>query len=197
MTKNERINKMHTQILNLRSATIVCGTVVHYFPACAKPEGSKLGCPEGRAALQQLYEDMYEVLVFARMALAAVFHPNPEGWDFLWSLTEYTRCVQKGIAKLWQAIYCDLEEFTKCCGEMDSDMMEALGTDFSEEEWGVLTAKGAWQNARRLPQVLHLLTYLEDQIAKQFDSLDAVIYSGVLGDCELGNWTEQKKGATA
>jgi len=44
---------------------------------------------------------------------------------------------------------------------------------------------------------LQLLKYFEDQIAKQFDLFDSVIYSGLLGDCNLGKWAEKKKTAIA
>jgi len=75
--------------------------------------------------------------------------------------------------------------------------MAQLGTGFSEEEWKVITAKDAWQNGPRLPHILGLLKYLEDQIAKQFDSFDSVLYSEILGDCNLGKYAQKKKAAHA
>ena len=101
------------------------------------------------------------------------------------------------MAKFGETLYSDQDDYIRFCGEIDSDMMRQLGSTFSEEEWEALTAKGAWQNGPRLHQVLHLLKYLEDQIAKQFDSFDSVLYSGLLGDCNVGKWAEKKKAASA
>ena len=75
--------------------------------------------------------------------------------------------------------------------------MDRLGTSFSDEEWKVITGKEAWQNGTRLPQVLHLLKYLEDRIAKQFDLFDSVLCSGLLGDCSLRRWAAKKKSVFA
>jgi hypothetical protein len=197
MTMNENVHKMRAQILNLRSAGIACATAIHYFPPCGKPGGDHLQCPEARAAMRQMYEGMNELLLSARMALAAVFYPDPEGWDLMWELHEESTCTERDMAKLGETIYSDQDEFIRCWGEFDIDMMEKLGTCFSKEEWKVLTAKGAWQNGRRLPQVSQLLKYLEDQIAKKFDLFDSVLYSGLLGDCNLGKWAEKKKTAIA
>jgi hypothetical protein len=180
---NEGVNKMRAQILNFRSAGIACGTAVHCFPPCVtRPEDYDGHCPEARAALRPIYDDMKDLLLSARMALAAVFNSNPEGWDFLWELKENSYCMERDMAKLGETFYSDQDEYIKICGEMDSDMMDQLGTGFSDEEWKVIAAKEAWQNGRRLPQILHLLKYLEDQIATQFDSFDSVLYSGLLGD---------------
>ncbi len=197
MTKNEKVHKMRAQILNLTSAGIACATAIHCFPLCARPDGGKLGCPEGRAALQQVYEDMKDLLFSARMVLSAVVHPDPKVWDFLCQLHEDSTCTERDMAKLGETIYSDQDKYIRICGEMDAEMMEKLGTSFSKDEWEVLTAEGAWQNGRRLPQVFQLLKYLEDQIAKQFDLFDSVLYSGVLGDCNLGKWAEKKKTAIA
>jgi hypothetical protein len=197
MTMNENVHKMRAQILNLRSAGIACGTAIQYFPPCGKPGGDHLQCPEARAAMRQIYENMKELLLSSRMALAAVFNSDPEAWDFLWELDEESTCTESDMAKFGETLYSDQDEFIRCWGEMDNGMMRQLGSTFSEEEWEVLTAKGAWQNGPRLHQVLHLLKYLEDQIAKQFDSFDSVLYSGLLGDCDVGKWAEKKKAASA
>ena len=77
MTMNENVHKMRAQILNLRSAGIACGTAIHYFPPCGKPGGDHLQCPEARAAMRQIYENMKELLLSSRMALAAVFTSGP------------------------------------------------------------------------------------------------------------------------
>ncbi len=198
MTINEEVHKMRAQILNLRSAGIACGTAVHYFPPCVtRPEDYDVQCPEARAALQPIYESMKDLLVSSRVALAAVCNPDPKGWDLLWEVYKDSDCLERDMATLGEIVYSDQDEFSKFCGEMDSDTMHHLGTTFSDEEWKVITVKGAWQNGRRLPQVLRLLTYLEDQIAKQFDSFESVLYSGVLGDCNLGNWAAKKKATAA
>ena len=195
MTTNENVHKMRAQILNFRSAGIACATAIHHFPLCARPGGGKLGCPEGRAALQQIHQQMNELLLSVMMALDAVFDPDPEIWDFLWEVYEYSTCTERDMANSAKLLYSDHDEFIRCWGEFDADMMEKLGTCFSKKEWEVLTAKGAWQNGRRLPQVLQLLNYLEDQIAKQFDLFDSVLCSGLLGDCNLGKYAQTKKAA--
>ena len=147
--------------------------------------------------MRQIYEDMNELLLSARMALVVVFRPDPESWDFLWELDEDSTCTERDMAKLGETIYSDQDDFIRSCAELDDDTIEKFGTTFSEAEWKILTAEGAWQNGPRLPQVLQLLKYLEDQIAKQFDLFDSVLYSGLLGDCNLGKWAEKKKTAIA
>jgi hypothetical protein len=197
MTMDENVHRMRAQILNLRSAGIACGTAIHYFPKCGKPGGDHLQCPEARAEMRQIYGNMKELLLSARMALAAVFHPDPERWDFLWELNENTTCLESDMAKSGQFLYPDQDEFIRCWGEMDKEMMTQLGTTFSKGEWKVLTARSAWQNGRRLSQVLDLLRYLEDQIAKQFDLFDSALYSGLLGDCNVGKYIQAKKAANS
>lgn len=192
MTMNEDVHRMRAQILNLRSAGIACATAVHHFPPCGKPGGDHLQCPEARARMTKIYWDMKDLMFSVRMALAAVFHSNPEGWDFLWELHEESTCSEGGMASFGKTLCPNQEEFIKSWGEMGNDMMEKMGTGFSKEEWEVLTTRGAWQNGRRLSELLHLLKYLEDQIAKQFDLFDSVLYSGLLGDCNVGKWAANK-----
>jgi len=192
MSKNENVHEMRMQILSLRSAGIACATAIHYFPPCCRPESDRPQCAEARVALKQLYEGMNELLFSTRMALAAVFHPDSEGWDFLWELAEESTCAESDMAKFGQYFYSDQDEYIRFYAGIDSDMMRQLGRGFSDEEWKVLTAKGAWQNGKRLPHVLSLLKYLEDQIAKKFDLFDSGIQSGLLGDCNLGKRIQKK-----
>lgn len=197
MKMNEDVHKMRAQILNLRSAGIACATAVHRFPPCGKPGGDHLQCPEARAAMTQIYEDMKDLMLAVRMALAAAFNFDPDAWDLLWELNEESTCAERDIAEHGEAFYTDQDEFIEAWGEMDNDIMEMLGTGFSKGEWKVLSAKTAWQNGQRLPQVLSLLKYLEDQIASQFDLFDSVLHSGLLGDCNVGKWAAKKKAARA
>jgi hypothetical protein len=197
MSMNEEVHKMRAQILNLRSAGIACATAIHYFPPCGRPGSCNRECPEAGAALQEIYESMNDLMLSVRMALTAVFHTDPEPWDFLWGLNEESTCVEGDMAAFGQDFCPDQHEFIRCWGEIDNEMMEQLGASFGKEEWKVLTAKGAWQNGGRLPQILYLLKYLEDQIRKQFDLFDSVLYGGMLGDCKLGQWAEKNKTAMA
>lgn len=194
MNMNEDVHKMRAQILNLRSAAITCATAVHYFPRCVRrPEDYEVQFPEAKFALQPIYEGMKDLLLSARMALTAVLNPNPEGWDFLAWLSEQNTCAESDMAKFGETIYSDQDEYIKFFGEMDANTAERFGTGFSDEEWARLTADVAWQSERRLPQILRLLKYLEDQIAKQFDLFDSVLCSGLLGDCDLGRWADEQK----
>ena len=136
---------------------------------------------------------MNELLLSARMALAAVFYPDPEAWDFLWELDEESTCTERDMASSGESLYSDQDEFIRYCGEIDSDMMSSLEARFSKEEWKILTAKGAWQNGPRLPQVLHLLKYLEDQIANQFDLFDLVLIAGCWGIVTSANGLRRRR----
>jgi hypothetical protein len=192
MTMNEDVHRMRVQILNLRSAGLACATAVHFFPPCGRPGGDHLQCPEARVAMQKIYKDMKDLLLSARMALAAVFNSDPDAWDFLCEVHDEGSCTERDIATFGAVTYSNQDEFIKSWGEIVPEMADQLGTGFSESEWKTLTTKDAWQNRRRLPQILHLLTYLEDQIAKQFDLFDSVLHSGLLGDCNLGKWAAKK-----
>jgi len=198
MTMNEDIYRMQGAILNLRSAGIACASAVLHFPPCGKPGGEHLQCAEARVAMQQIYQSMNDLLLSARMALAASLNSVPDLWDSLWDVADESACPEREIAKFSETFYPDQEEYIRYLGQIDDDMMEKLGTAFSEKEWGILSSDGAWQNGWRLPQLLHLLEYLEDQIDKQFDSFDSTVNSGLLGNCDLGRWLEEKhKKATA
>jgi len=183
---------MRAQILNLRLAGIACATAIHYFPPCGKPGGDHLQCPEGRAAMQQIYESMSNLMYSVRMSLAAVFNPDPEAWDFLWWRTEDSPFAKSSMTKFARNAYPDQEEFIRSWAELSGETMHHLGNSFSKQEWQALSAKGAWQNGPRMPQMLHLLGYLEDQVAKQFDRYDLVLGSGLLGDCNLSKHVQKK-----
>jgi hypothetical protein len=197
MSTNENVHKMRAQILNLRSAELACATAVHRFPPCGRLGGDHRQCPEARAAMQRIYEDMKDLMVSSKMALDAVFDENPDMWDFIWEVNEAEDCIEHELGKTGSLLYYGWDEYSQFCAEMDSDVIDRLGTSFSDEEWKIITGKEAWQNGIRLPQVLHLLKYLEDRIAKQFISFDSVLCSGLLGDCSLGRWAAKKKSVFA
>lgn len=183
---------MHGQILNLRTAGIACATAIRCFPLCGTPESCNCQCPEARAAVKEIYKSMNDMTLSVRLALTAVFHPDTLGWDFLWELNEESACPERDLAKYGESIYSDQDEFIRSWGEMDDAMMERLGAGFNKKEWKVLTAKGAWQNGQRLPQIRCLLKYLEDQIRKQLDLFDSDLCGGLLGDCDLGQWAVKR-----
>jgi hypothetical protein len=193
MFVNEEVHRMRAQILNLRSAGMACATAILYFPPCGRPGSCNRRCPAGRAALQEIYDSMNRLLLSVRVALAVVFLPDPKGWDLLWGVHEHSTCTEREMAKYGLNAYLDHDEFIRAWGDLDEEMFDMLGTQFSEREWTVLTAKRAWQNGRRLGQVLHLLKYLEEQIATQFDLFDSVVYGGLLGNCDLGRWAAKQK----
>jgi|SRR5271157_619343 len=152
MTTNENVHRMRAQILNLRSAGITCGTAIHCFPPCGRPGGDHRQCPEARAAMQPIYEGMNELLLSVIMALTAVFHPDPDLWDFLWEVHEDSTCTERDLAAFAELMNSDQDMYIRFCGEMDADMMEKLVTSFSKEEWEVLTAKGAWKTGDGCPR---------------------------------------------
>lgn len=195
--KNEELHKMRAQILNLRCAGMTLATAIHYFPPCGRPGGCKGECPEARAALQEIYENMNELMLAVRLAIAAVFVPDPEPWDFLRGLNDESPCGVSLMADFGRYCYPHQQEFIRFWGEMDGQMMDLFGAEFSEEEWKALTARGAWQKGRRVPQVLELLKYLEDQIRIQCDLYESVLYGGMLGNCKLGQWAAKQKAAQA
>jgi hypothetical protein len=197
MSRNENVHRMRAQILNLRSAAIACATAIQYFPPCGRPESCNGQCPEARSALKAIYESMNHLMLSVRIGLTVVFQRDPEDWDFLWELTQQSTCVERALAEVGQSAYPDQDEHIRIWSEIDDETMDRLGSTFSDAEWDVLTARGAWQNGQRLPQILYLLHHLEDQIEKQFDLFDSVLYSGILGDCKLGQWVEKDRTAIA
>lgn len=186
-------NRMHAQILNLRSAMIACAKVIYYFPPCGRPGGDHLQCREARAAMRQIYEEMQKVLLLGRTALDAVLRSDPQRWDRLCDVDGDNESRDIFLAEQTESLFTDQEAFIRSWGSIDDEMMDQLETTFSEEEWQVLTAKGAWQSKRRLTQITHTLAGIEEAIAKLFDWYESVLYSGLLGDCELGKWAEEKK----
>lgn len=197
MSINEDVHQMRAQILNLRSAGIACATAIHHFPPCGRPGGEHLQCPEARAAMTQIYDNMRDLILSVGMTMVAVFNTDPEPWDFVWELHEGSSCTERELAKTGELLLADRDEFIKTWGEMDNDTMDKLTSSFSKEEWEILSAKRAWQNGRRVLDLLHFLTYLEDQIAKQVDLFDSVLHSGLLGDCNVGKYVQAEKAARA
>jgi len=185
--------RMLAQILNLRSAMMACASAIYFFPPCGRPGGDHLQCPEARAAMRQIYDEMQQVLLLGRTALDAVLRPDPERWDHFCNVGGDIESRDIFLAEQAESLFADQEEFIRSWGVMDEETFDLLGTTFSDEEWELLAAKGAWQSMKRLIQITNVLAGIEDSIAKLFDSFDSVLYSGLLGDCELGKWAAEKK----
>ncbi len=186
MTMNEDVIQMRTQILNLRTAALACASAMRHFPPCCKPGWDPFHSSIQPTKMQRIYQGMKDLLLSARIVSKAAMVTDPVAWDIIWELHEDSSCTERDLASLGERIYSDLDEFFKLCGEMDHITRDEAGRTFHEREMEVLTAEEAWQNGRRLPQVLHLLEYLEDQIVRQLDEFYTEIDSGLLGDC--ANW---------
>jgi len=119
MIKNEETHEMYAQILNLRSAGIACATAIHCFPPCVtRPEDYDGRCSEARAALEPINEDMKDLLLSVRIALAAVFNADPGAWDSLWELNKDSNRIERDMAKLGKTLYSDQDEYIRICGEL-------------------------------------------------------------------------------
>jgi hypothetical protein len=197
MTKNENVNKMHAQILNLRSAGIACAKAMHDFPPCGRAGGCHLQCPEARAAMHEIYQSMNGLLLLARMALDTLLHPNAGPWDYLCSIANDSKALAEFATELSESLYSDQDEFIRSLGETDSYMLDQIGTTFSKEEWQTLAPCDAWQNGQRLPQITNILISIEDGIAQYLDLFDSVLYSELLEGCNLYLCAEKKKAAMA
>jgi hypothetical protein len=197
MSKNEELHEMRAQILNLRSAGITLATAIHHFPPCGRPGSCNRKCPEAGLALQEIYKSMSDLMLSVRLFLTVVFHHDPEPWDLLCILNAHGPQGDRDTAELGRSFFLDQHEFIRFWGEMDDEMMDRLGTGFSEKEWKRLTAKRAWQHGPRLYQILTRFKYLEDQIREQCDLYESVLHSGLLGNCKLGQWAAQRKAAQA
>jgi hypothetical protein len=185
MLKNEEINKMHAQILSLRATGINLAKVIHYSPPCGKLGNCHHKCPEAIAGLKAKYESMKQYLSYTRSALDAVFQPRPDRWDFLWYLGE-EEPFETFLSRHAKAAFKDQAEFTRRWAEIDSDIVDRLGTTFGEEEWKVLTAGKAWQNGQRLNHIINVLGFLEIMIAGFLDSYGFMLSRRGAGDCKVG-----------
>jgi hypothetical protein len=200
MVINEDVHMMREQILRLRTAGIAWAGVIRHLPRCATSEGCPVKFhkfPETRDLMQLLGETAKKVLLLTRTALDAVFQSDAQRWDCLYSTGGAGEALDRLLAEIGESLFSDQDEFIRSWGEIDDEMMEQLGTTFSDEEWRALTAKGAWQNGHRLPQIIDVLTHVEHEIAEGFDFLDSVLDSGMLKVCSLGNCDEKKEAARA
>jgi hypothetical protein len=191
MSTNDEMNKMHAQILNLRSAGITLATAIHHFPPCGRPGSCNHKCPEARDALKEIYHGMKRLLFLTRSALDAVLRRDPEHWDFMCDSIVHEQSLDKFLSNLGEQ-----EELIRYWGTMDSHLAMLLGENFSRKEWEVLAASAAWQNQRPI-QITNILTGIEDGVIELLDLFDSVIYSGLLGNCNLGQWAAQRKAAQA
>ncbi len=188
MTANEDVRKLHAQILNLRSAAIACAKAIHLCPPCGKTERCKFQCPEGWLQVEQMLDSLNRAFLSATMTLDAVLHPDPERWDILWHgyTSKGGRSVESVLAQLLPSVSHILDHFIQLWGEADDDFKKQLETTFHDEEWKILTAKGAWQNGSRLAQIVELLEYLELHVYEKTGLLFESILCGELsGDCKL------------
>jgi hypothetical protein len=142
--------------------------------------------------MRQLHEDMHDLVISARMFLAAVFSPQPEVWDMFWCFAEDESRPERPLAKLGKRVISDQDEYIRYYGQVDDEIFEKLETGFSSHEWAVLSAEDAWQNGHRLSQILHLTEYLETQMAKKFDLLTSMVRT-----CEVGKRAKLKGSVTA
>lgn len=195
--KKEEFHEMRAQILNLRSAGIMLATALNYFPPCGRADGCNRKCPEASIALQELYETMSNLMFSVRLALEAVFVTNPEPWDLTWISYCNNPYRDDYMADFARSCFPDQYEFIKCWGQMVNEMMDNLGTGFSKKEWKTLTANGAWQNGRRLSQVLGLLKSLERQVGTLCDLFKSILRSSLIGDWKLCPRLKAKETAVA
>ncbi len=192
MTTNENVHKMRVQILHLRGGMMTLSTALCRFPACGTPMGCNLRCSEDGNVMRQLHEDIHNLVISARMVLTAVFCPEPETWDIQWCFAEDEARPERTLAQLGEEVISDQDEYIRFYGQIDDEMFDAVGKGFNEHERGVLFAEEAWQNGDRLPQILHLTEYLEDQMEKKFDLLLSMV-----SNCEIGKKAELRRSVTA
>ena len=192
MTTNENVHKMRVQILNLRGGMMTLSTALCRFPACGTPMGCNLRCSEAGNIMRQLHEDIHNLVISARMVLSAVFSPQPSVWDTFWCFAEGVSSPERALAQLGKDFISDQDEYIRFYGQIDDEMFDAVGKGFNENERDVLFSEDAWQNADRLPQILHLTQYLEDQMEKKFDLLLSMV-----SNCEIAKKAELKRSVTA
>jgi hypothetical protein len=192
MKTNENVHKMRVQILDLRGAMMTLSTALCRFPACGTLMGCNLRCSADGTVMRQIHEDMHDLVISARMVLAAVFSPQPEVWDMFWCFAEDESRPERTLAKLGKDVISDQDEYVRSYGQIDDEMFRAIASGFNEHERDVLFAEDAWQNGHRLSQILRLTEYLETQMAKTFDLLTSVVTK-----CEVGKRAKQKGSLTA
>jgi len=192
MKMNEDVHKMRVQILDLRGGMMTLSAALCRFPACGTPMGCHLRCSKDRKLMRQIHEDMQDLVISARMVLTAVFCPGPEIWDIQWCFAEDGARPEKTLAQLGEEYVPDQDEYIRYYGQIDDEMFDALARGFSERERDALFPEDAWQNGDRLPQILHLTEYLEDQMAKKYDLLMSMVRN-----CEVGKKAELQRSATA
>lgn len=192
MKVNEDVHKMRVQILNLRGGMMTLSTALCRFPACGTPMGCHLRCSKDRKVMRQIHDDIYNLVISARMVLTAVFSPQPEVWDTFWCFAEDQARPERTLAQLGEEVISDQDEYIKFYGQIDDEMFDALAKGFNERERATLFPEHAWQNRDRLSQILHLAAYLEGQMAKKYDLLMSMVRN-----CEVGKKAELRRSATA
>jgi hypothetical protein len=192
MKTNENVHKMRVQILDLRGGMMTLSTALCRFPACGTPMGCNLRCSADGTVMRQIHEDMNDLVISARMVLAAVLSQQSEVWDMFWCFAEDESRPERALAMLGQRVISDQDKYIRSYGQIDDEMFEALANGFNERERDALFAVDAWQNGHRLPQILYLTEYLETQMAKKFDLLTSMVTK-----CEVGKRTKLKGSLTA
>ena len=192
MTTNENVHKMRVQILHLRGGMMTLSATLCRFPACGTPMGCNLRCSVAGNIMRQLHEDIYNLVVSARIVLTAVFCPEPETWDTQWRFAEDDARPERTLAQLGKRVISDQGEYIRYYGEIDDEMFGKIAQGFSKHERDVLFPEDSWQNGHRLPQILHLTEYLENQMNEKFDLLMAMVKN-----CEVGKKNELRRSATA
>ena len=192
MTIKEEVHEMRVKILGLRGGMMTLSTALCRFPACGTPMGCNLRCSKDRKVMRQIHEDIYNLVISARMVLTAVFIPQPEVWDTFWCFAEDQSNPELTLALLGRKVISDQDEYIRYYGQIDDEMFDALARGFNECERAALFPEHAWQNGHRLSQILHLTEYLETEMSKKFDLLTSMV-----SNCEVGKQAKSKKAARA
>jgi hypothetical protein len=188
MIMNEKACKMHERILKLRRAAMACASEIRHFPQCGRTERCTL-----QGHLDQIYERMDTEFLLATAVLDAVFYPHPERWDIMWHALEQKEPLDPIIAQLRRSFSNFVDALIIRWGEVDDDTRTYLETTFLDHEWRVLSAKRAWQNGRRLPEIMKVVEHIDSRLAETFDLLWKTILSSELcGDCKLGKSAGKK-----
>lgn len=99
---------------------------------------------------------------------------------------------ERALGRIGKSAIPGLDEYIRSYGQLHDEMFDALACGFHEHEREILFAEDAWQNRRRLSQILHLTEYLETQMAKKFDLLTSMVTN-----CEVGKKAGPRRSATA